>query len=278
MRFSLQPNKKIYFASDLHLIQAPDDASRRREKDFVKWLDSVKADADAIFLLGDMFDFWFEYRNVVPRGFTRLLGKLGELTDAGIPIHFFTGNHDLWVRDYLSAEIGMIVHRRPTEFELAGKRFLIGHGHGLGPTGFVDQLLQRTFNSRFLRVLFASVHPRRGIAFGKNWSINNRRRHGLYEPFEGPEKEEIAVYICKRLAKKHYDFFIFGHRHLALDMRLSETSRYINTGEWIEAYSYAVFDGTDVSLHSFKGPTEFLKVQDIYRLPKHNHQEKTGSL
>ncbi len=242
-------------------MQSPDDASRRREADFVQWLDTVKNDAEAVFLLGDIFDFWFEYRSVVPRGFVRLLGKLAELTDTGIPVHYFTGNHDLWIRDYLSTETGVVLYRRPTEFNFDGKSFLIGHGHNAGDVGMKEKLLQRVFGNGFLRRMYASVHPRWGIAFGKKWSKNSRKRHGLYEPFEGIDKEEIMPYLRQQLRKKHYDFLVFGHRHLAMDVRLSENCRYINTGEWIEGQTYAVFDGKDVSLHSFKGQTEILTLQ-----------------
>ena len=228
---------------------APDEDSRRREVVFVQWLDMVKNDAAVIFLLGDIFDFWFEYRYVVPRGFVRLMGKLAELTDSGIPVHFFTGNHDQWVRNYLSSELNITIHRRPTEFDLNGKLFLIGHGHDISLEGFVDRALHFAFSTRFLRILYATLHPFWGIAFGKNWSIHSRKRRGLTEPFGKFGKEYIYRYAKKTLTKKHYDFFVFGHRHLALDVRMSENSRYINTGEWIETQTYAVFDGEDVSLH-----------------------------
>lgn len=260
MNFLLPQNKKIYFASDLHLMQEPGTASRRREMDFIRWLDTVKNDAEAIFLLGDIFDFWFEYCRAVPRGFVRLLGKLSELADGGIPIHFFTGNHDLWVRDYLPTETGMAIHRHPEEFTANDKRFLVGHGHHLGTVGLADRLSALVFNSKILRRAFSAVHPDRGIAFGQWWSENSRKRHGLAESFEGLDKEEIAAYVYEKLVRKHYDFFVFGHRHLAMDARLSENSRYINTGEWMERYTYAIFDGQDVSLHSFKGETGFLTV------------------
>ncbi len=249
MKFLLKPNKKVYFASDLHLT--PDKESRLREKKFIQWLDAIKYDAGIIFLLGDIFDFWFEYRDVVPRGFTRLLGKLDELTDAGITIYYFTGNHDLWMRDYLSDEIGLTVFRRPAEFTINDKTFLIGHGHYLGPVGIGQKILWYIFNNRLLKILYACLHPRWGMAIGRNWSKSSRAHHGLYEPFDGVDKEYIAVYAQEQLSQKHYDFFIFGHRHLAMDIQLAENSRYINTGEWVESCSYAVFDGEDVSLHSF---------------------------
>jgi UDP-2,3-diacylglucosamine hydrolase len=237
----------------------PNDESRRRETDFVRWLDAIQDDAQAIFLLGDIFDFWFEYRYVVPRGFVRLLGKLSELSDSGISIYYFTGNHDLWMRDYLQNEIGLTVYRRPQEMEMNGKSFLIGHGHYLGPVDLIQKIFDIAFNSKFLRVLFAALHPHWGILVGKKWSENGRARHGLCEPFTSIDKEEIAVFAKEQLMKKHFDFFVFGHRHLAMDVTLRENSRYINTGEWVKTYSYAVFDGNDITLHSFKGQTRFLK-------------------
>ena len=233
---------------------APDEESRRRELHFVQWLDKVKDDAAAVFLLGDMFDFWFEYRHVVPRGFIRLLGKLAELTDNGIPIYYFTGNHDQWMRDYLTNEMNIQIYHKPAEFELNGKLFLIGHGHGhnISPEGLTNRLLCFVFENRLFRMLYASLHPRWGIVFGANWSISRRKRCGICKPFKGVENESIYRTTQNILNKKHYDFFVFGHRHLALDIRLNENSRYINTGEWIEAQTYAVFDGNDVMLQIYK--------------------------
>jgi UDP-2,3-diacylglucosamine hydrolase len=247
------PNKKIYFVSDLHLVMAPDEQSNRREKEFVQWLDAVKHDAAAIFLLGDIFDFWFEYRYAVPRGFVRLLGKLAELTDSGIPVHYSTGNHDRWMRDYFSTEMNLIIHTEVAEFEINGKRFLIGHGYKASLEGLHDRTLNFIFGSYLFRKLYAMIHPRWGIAFGNKWAKSHRNRHGHIKPFVGQEKELIARFAQKKLTEKHYDFFIFGHRHMAMDIQLNERSRYINTGEWLEAKSYAVFDGETVSCLKFSG-------------------------
>ena len=250
----LPSNKKVYFASDLHLTSSTDVESRCRELAFIQWLDRVKDDAAAIFLLGDLFDFWFEYRYVVPRGYVRLLGKLAELTDNGIPIHYFTGNHDQWIRDYFACEMNIHTYNQPTEFELNGKLFLIGHGHGnnISPENKFYKLIYAAFENRLLQKLFAALHPRWGMNLGANWSISSRKRRGIRKPFNGVENELIYWYTQYVLTKKHYDFFVFGHRHLALDIRLNENSRYINTGEWIEAQTYAVFDGKEVTLHSAK--------------------------
>ena len=253
MSLLIEPNKKIYFASDLHLIMAPDEESRIREQTFIGWLNMIKNDAAAIFLLGDIFDFWFEYRNTVPRGFVRLLGKLAELTDSGIPIHYIVGNHDQWMRNYLTMEMNIQIHHKSTEFEINGKLFFLGHGCDISPENLTDRMHNFIFENRLLRVLYASLHPRWGISFGINWSKCRRRRHCIVTPFSGFEKEIIYQYAQKMLATKHYDYFIFGHRHLALDLSLNENSRYINIGDWVENDTYAVFDGKDVTLHSYKG-------------------------
>ena len=253
MNLLIEPNKRIYFASDLHLIMAPDEESQSREQDFIRWLDMVKKDAAAIFLLGDIFDFWFEYRYVVPRGFVRLLGKLAEIADNGIPIHYILGNHDQWMRNYMTMEMNIHIYHEPTEFEINGKLFLVGHGCEVSPENLTDRIYNMIFQNRLLRVLFASIHPRWGIAFGKNWSKSSRKRNSIVTPYVGIEKEFLYQYALKMLTTKNYDFFIFGHRHLAMNLRLNENSRYINTGDWVENNSYAVFDGKDLSLHSEKG-------------------------
>ena len=248
--FLLPCDKRIYFASDLHLTAWSDELSRRREQDFVQWLDTIKSDAAAVFLLGDIFDFWFEYKQTVPRGFVRLLGKLAELTDSGISVIFFTGNHDQWLRNYLTEELNISIYRKPAEFEINEKRFLIGHGHDVSfsQEGLYIRARHWIFENKILRALFASLNPRWGLAFGKNWSISHRKRRGISKPFEGLEKELIYRYVQKVLVEKHYDFFVFGHRHLAMDVSLNENSRYINTGEWLKTKSYAVFDGKDMQL------------------------------
>jgi len=258
MNLLIEPNKKIFFASDLHLIMAPDEESRSREQNFIKWLDMVKNDAAAIFLLGDIFDFWFEYHNAIPRGFVRLLGKLAELTDSGIPVHYMVGNHDQWMHNYLTMEMNIRIYHQPTEFEINGKQFLIGHGCDVSPENLTDRLYNFIFTNRLLRVLFASLHPRWGIALGKSWSESSRRRNSKVTPYTKTDQEFLYRYAQKVLAVKHYDFFIFGHRHLAMNLRLNENSRYINIGDWVENDTYAIFDGKDISLHSYKGRSNII--------------------
>ena len=260
MNFLLTSNKKIYFVSDLHLEITPNELSRRRERDFIHWLDKIKSDAAAIFLLGDIFDFWFEYHHVVPRGFVRLLGKLAELTDSGIEIHYFTGNHDQWTRNYLNTEMNIVIHHEPSEVEINGKMFFIGHGHNFSLEGLRRRALHFAFVNRLFRLLYSAIHPRWGIALGKNWSLAHRKRCGQTKPFIAAEEELILKQVKKILAQKHYDFFVFGHRHLAMQIEINENSRYINVGEWLETQSYSVFDGENLNLHSAKGKMEFIKI------------------
>ncbi|MDR0714548.1 MAG: UDP-2,3-diacylglucosamine diphosphatase [Bacteroidales bacterium] len=260
MNFLLTPDKKAYFASDLHLRMAPDADSRQREITFVRWLDAIRNDAAVLFLLGDMFDYWFEYRHVIPRGFVRLLGKLQELSETGVEIHYFTGNHDMWMNDYFPVELGIAVHRHPEECTINGKVFLLGHGHNLGPVSWGERLMNAVFTSQTLKVPFIAIHPRWTMAFGIGWSKRNRKKHGWAVKFTDIRKEYLACYALECLRRKHYDYFIFGHRHLALDVRLAENSRYINTGEWITGNTYASFDGENLQLAAFQKNTEWLTV------------------
>lgn len=242
---------KIYFVSDLHL-GVPDYAtSLAREKRFCKWLDEISKDAQAIFILGDLFDFWFEYRQVVPRGFVRVLGKLAELRDRNIPIYFFTGNHDQWMKDYFTLELGIPVFHQQVEIIIAGKRFLLAHGDGLGPGDHGYKFLKKIFKSKFSRYLFARFHPNFGIWFGKKWSRDNRLLKGDDQSdFMGEEKEWLIQYSRSILEKHHVDYFIYGHRHIVLEYPLSDKSTYYNLGDWIKYDSYATFDGEKMQLHS----------------------------
>jgi UDP-2,3-diacylglucosamine hydrolase len=242
-------NEKIYFLSDFHL-GAPDQAtSLIREKRIVKFLDEIKNEAEQIFILGDLFDFWFEYKKVVPKGFVRILGKLVELTDSGIIIHFFVGNHDMWMSGYFEKELGVKVYHNPEEFELYGKKFFIGHGDGLGPGDHKYKVIKKIFRNKFSRWLFSLLHPHSGIGLANYFSSKSRASTGLVdEEFLGEDKEWLIIFSKQMLLKKHFDYFIFGHRHLPLDFRLTDESRYINLGDWIKYNSYAVFDGNSVEL------------------------------
>ena len=235
-------NKKVYFASDQHLGAPTAAASFPREKKFVAWLDEIKKDAEAIFLLGDLFDFWFEYKTVVPKGFVRVLGKLAELKDAGIDIYFFVGNHDLWMRDYFQKELDIPVFHEPQEFDINGKLFLIGHGDGLGPGDYGYKRMKKVFTFPFFKWLFRWLHPDIGVKLGHYFSVKNKLISGDEDAqFLGEENEWLALYCRKKLTEKHYDFFIFGHRHLPLEIELNSTSTYINLGDWIQYFTYGEF-------------------------------------
>ncbi len=245
--------KKIYFLSDFHL-GAPDAASSlMREKKIVQFLDAIKKDAAAIFIVGDLFDFWYEYKKVVPKGYVRILGKIAEITDAGIPIHFFVGNHDMWMKDYFQKELNTAVYFEPAEFNFNGKRFLIGHGDGLGPGDEGYKFIKKVFRNPICQWLFGILPPRFGIGLADFLSKKSRAKTGTTnEVFLGEEKEWLVVYAKEILQKQHYDYFIFGHRHLPLDIVLNEKSKYINLGDWIKYFTYAVFDGENLSLEYYK--------------------------
>ena len=254
-RITLSENKKIFFASDFHL-GSPDEASSLvREKKIVRWLTQVAPQAAMIFLVGDIFDFWFEYKQAIPRGFIRFQGKIAELADASIPVVFFTGNHDMWMFDYFTSELGIPVHDAPKVYEINNKKFFIGHGDGLGPGDTSFKLLRRVFRSQFCQWLFARIHPNFGIGIAHLWSRSTRIRKLAQQQeedrFKG-EGEWIFQFCQKTEATSHHDFYIFGHRHLPLDMKVAENSRYINLGEWFTQYTFAEFDGKDLVLKKFE--------------------------
>lgn len=241
----------IYFISDAHLGARIIKDSRAHEKKFVDWLDKVKADATVIYMLGDIFDFWFEYKTVVPKGYVRFLGKVAELIDAGIEIHFFTGNHDIWTFGYLEQEIGLIVHRHPEIINLSGKTFYLAHGDGLyvkNDPGF--RFIRKIFHSRLAQNLFGLFPPRLGQEFGYRWSKSNRVNHmALDNQFLGEDKEYLVIY-SKDYAASHpeIDFFVYGHRHIALDLQIRHGKRIVILGDFMSAFTYGVFDGNDFRL------------------------------
>jgi UDP-2,3-diacylglucosamine hydrolase len=243
---------KIYFASDAHLGMNPAAKSIEREKLIVRWLDEIRKDAAEIYLLGDMLDYWFEYRKVVPRGFTRFLGKIAEITDQGIPVHYFTGNHDVWVFDYLPKEIGVQVHREPVIKEINGKKFYIAHGDGLGPGDKSFTILKKIFTSKILQWLFARLHPNCATSFAHYWSKKSRFAKGISIEYKGDDKEELLIFAREVIQKEHFDFFIFGHRHIPLEYSLNEKSKVFLLGDWIVNNTYAVFDGEDVFLKRYQ--------------------------
>jgi len=248
----LTQGKKIYFASDNHLGAPNLEESLVREKKFVSWLDTIKKDAEAIFLVGDIFDFWFEYSEVVPKGFTRTLGKLAEISDAGIPIHYFAGNHDMWLVDYFQKELNLTVHDKPKIFTINDKKFFVGHGDGLGPGDKSFKIMKKIFKNSFFNWCFRYVHPDLGIKLGKYLSNKNRLKSSLENlKFNGNENEWLTKYCRAKLEQEHYDCFIFGHRHLPLEIELNGNSKYINLGDWITHFSYGVFDGSLVSLKKY---------------------------
>ncbi|HMU45572.1 MAG TPA: UDP-2,3-diacylglucosamine diphosphatase [Chitinophagaceae bacterium] len=246
--------KKIYFLSDFHLGAPDHNSSLEREKSIVKFLDDIKADADEIFLVGDMFDFWYEYRKVVPKGYVRLLGKLAELSDSGISMHFFVGNHDMWMKDYFQKELNIPVYFELKEFERNGKKLLIGHGDGLGPGDHGYKRLKKLFRNPVSKWFFGVLPPVIGMGLANYLSRRSRAQTGSTEEiFLGEDKEWLLIYSKEVLKKKKFDFFIFGHRHLPIDYCLENGSRYINLGDWIRYYTYGVFDGETLTLKSFTG-------------------------
>lgn len=245
----LAPGKKIYFLSDFHLGAPNAIASRTREDQIVQFLKNAQKDAAAIFIVGDIFDFWFEYKTVVPKGFIRLLGCLAEITDAGIPLHIFTGNHDLWMQDYLTSELNAKVYFEPHLFTLGNKQFYIGHGDGLGPGDYGYKRLKKVFTNPLCKWLFRWLHPDAGIQLANYFSAKSRAKTGTAdEIFLGEDKEWLIIYTKQMAEKMDVDYFIFGHRHFAIDYVINEKTRYINLGDWIKLYTYGVFDGTSMQL------------------------------
>jgi UDP-2,3-diacylglucosamine hydrolase len=248
----LKPNSKIYFASDQHFGAPTAAASFPREQKFIAWLETIKKDADAIFLLGDLFDFWFEYKTVVPKGFVRVLGKLAELRDAGIPIYFFVGNHDLWMGDYFTKELNIPVYHDNQEFTFNGKSFLIGHGDGKGPGDKGYKRMKKIFTHPISKWLFNWLHPDIGVKLAQYLSVKNKLISGAEDvKFLGKENEWLVQYCNRKLSSKHYDFLVFGHRHLPLEIELTTTSKYVNLGDWIGYFTYGVFDGESMKLETF---------------------------
>jgi len=246
-------SKPIYFASDFHLgMDNSVSSSSERERLIIRWLDSIIDEAGQLYILGDLFDYWFEYSKVVPKGFVRVLAKLAQFTERDIPVHIFTGNHDMWMFDYLENEIGANVYREPITRELGGKQFFLGHGDGLGPGDHGYKFIKKIFRSRINQWLFARLHPNFGIGLMQRFSKTSRESQDEAYEFLGPEKEWLVQFCEDHLKKNEIDFFVFGHRHLPIDYQLSKpNARYINCGDWIRHNTFVVFDGEQLELKKF---------------------------
>ncbi|MDB2385338.1 UDP-2,3-diacylglucosamine diphosphatase [Polaribacter sp.] len=242
IRITTQTNKKVYFASDQHFGAPTIEASLPREEKFVNWLSEIKENTTALFLLGDLFDFWFDYKTVTPKGFVRVLGKLAEFKDAGIPIYFFVGNHDLWMKDYLTEELNIPIYHEPKEFLINNKLFFIGHGDGLGPGDKGYKRMKKIFTFPLFQWMFRWLHPDIGVKLAQYLSVKNKLISGDDDAkFLGEENEWLAQYCQRKLTQKHYDYFIFGHRHLPLEIQLNDKSTYINLGDWIKYFTFGTF-------------------------------------
>lgn len=244
--------KKIYFLSDFHLGAPDRESSLVREKKVVAFLESIRNDATEIFIVGDIFDFWFEYKTVVPKGYTRLLGKLAELSDAGIRLHVFVGNHDMWMRNYFQEELNIPIYFEPQIFNWNGKQFFIGHGDGLGPGDHGFKFIKKIFRNPVCQYLFGLLHPNWGIGLANYFSRKSRQKTGNSdELFLGADSEWLIIFSKAYLQKNKIDFFVFGHRHYPIDYVLNEESRYINLGDWIRNFTYASFDGKKMELKNW---------------------------
>ncbi len=241
-------NKKVYFASDFHLGLSAGTDPLEREKRVTAWLRKASADAAEIYLLGDIFDFWWEYKKVVPRGFTRFLGALSDLSDKGIRIHIFTGNHDMWMKNYLAEECGVQIYHKPLLTAIDGKRFYLAHGEGLGSDSLGFKLLLAFFHWKFAHRVFGAINPRFGMGFGHAWSHSSRLAKGISIPFLGEEKEDLLKHTRKIISEGcDADFFIYGHRHLAMTFP-EKGKKIVLLGDWFKTDSYAVWDGKDINL------------------------------
>ena len=243
---------KIYFVSDAHLGFPNHAASLEREKKLVSFLRETAADATEIYLLGDIFDFWFEYSQVVPRNFTRLLGTIAELNDKGIKVHFFIGNHDMWTFGYLEQECGVILHRDRLITEYNGKRFFIAHGDGMGPGDKGYKRLKRVFNSPVMQWLFARFHPNFSFRIARKWSHSSRLNEKAEDmQFKGEDQERLLQYALRKTESEHFDFFIFGHRHVPFYKQIGDKTHFVMLGDWLNHFTYAVFDGNEIHLKEY---------------------------
>jgi UDP-2,3-diacylglucosamine hydrolase len=239
---------KIFFASDFHLGLAAGSEPVEREKKIVKWLNAVTPDAKEIYLLGDVFDFWWEYKFVVPKGFTRFLGTIAGITDSGVPVHFFSGNHDVWIGNYLTDECGITIHKTPLLTSFDKKSFYLAHGEGLGSEDRVFKILLSIFRNKPLQAMYSALHPAIGMRIGHKWSLNSRLAKGISSEFMGEEKEDLIRYSKYLLNNNSIDYFIFGHRHLAMIYKMQEGAEIFFLGDWIKNGSFAEWNGKELIL------------------------------
>jgi len=247
---------KIYFVADAHLGSLAYNDKLNSEKKLVRWMDSIKADCEALYLLGDMIDFWFEHKLVIPKGYARFFGKIAEFTDSGIPVYWFTGNHDIWLFNYVQKELGVIVYNDALEIVLHGKKFYMAHGDGLGDPSLQFRILRKIFHNRFCEIMFGTLHPRLSIGFGLAWAKRSRlKREKEPEIYLGEDNEYLIQFAKVHALKSREnaaDFYVFGHRHILLDLMISSKSRVIILGDWIHHFSYGEFDGKDFRLNFFE--------------------------
>ncbi len=254
LTLQLTEGKKVYFASDFHLGLSASSIEKEqvRERKIISWLNSIEHETQALFLVGDIFDFWFEYNHAVPKGHIRFLGKIASMIDKGIDVYFFTGNHDLWMFKYLKSELGITVFHDPIELKINNTNIYVGHGDGLGPGDNLYKLLKKIFTLRIAQWLFKWLHPDIGIGFAKRWSKNSRLNKSVNDEIFLGEKEHLLQFCKSVEAEKHHDYYVFGHRHLPLDIEINGTSRYFNLGEWVASYTYGVYDGQSFQLKKYK--------------------------
>jgi UDP-2,3-diacylglucosamine hydrolase len=247
---------KTYFVSDTHLGSLAFDDRKEKEKKLVRWLESIKSDCEALYLLGDIIDFWYEYKNVVPRGYVRFFGKIAEFTDAGIPVYWFTGNHDIWMYSYVQNELGVEVITQPITKEIYGYNVYMAHGDGLGDPDIKFAIIRKIFHNRLCQILFSTIHPRLAMTYGLNWAKRSRLKRGTGpEKYLGEDKEHLIIYAKNHAAKESEnvpDFYIFGHRHILIDLGISKKSRVIILGDWIYHFSYGVLDKQGFMLNTFE--------------------------
>ncbi len=264
----IKEGKKVYFASDFHLGAPKGSVSLERERKIVRWLDTVKEDAEAIFLVGDIFDFWFEYQQAIPKGFARFQGKIAELTDVGISVVFFSGNHDLWMSNYFPTELGVTLFTKAEQFLIHNKTFYIGHGDGLGKGDNKYKFLKKVFINPISKWLFRWLHPDVGMWVASKWSNHSREQCEIKDdPFLG-EEEALIEYSNSLESTEHHDFYIFGHRHLPIEFELNDASKYINLGQWFDQCNYGVFDGESFELKGFEA------TQEVIKTPSHESVSK----